>query len=513
MNKTIPELNQPSAGVSSGLIAVRNPISGLDERPTIPQALGAVRASFDWQSDTTYVVDDLVLDNNLVWKSLNAANLGNRPSENSFWTNETISTADGILFTTYSTGVFTYNDSIVINNDQFYKLNTPAPFLSSDFDSELLAGNWVLIGQNSSVGYLHPITAFIPLSGVVDDDFSAIGELAVISAGETGNYTTATSIGNQHVYIYVNSITTGGTISITGTKVDEFSGRVEIGYVSVLTIDTTVAQYYQTPEKFYQITDVTLTGIVSLNYDLGIVGYKDYSNTSFTVSSLRADIRISSVSPDLRIRLLKIQDDGNDKFSVVPIEDFGFDGTASNGVWVDHVRASPFNRDYTATTELAPNDSMQVIKATDYGEYFTNDENFIDGTKNEGIILRFEGEPSGGLTNIDHVFISIGIRSTIGSASKLPTITNLVATATGSDSISVTWDAPSGLAEYLLLEYGTDGVSFIPEGIQAKNATGVGIIGLFSPSTEYFFRIKEVGNGITTLTSDYSNIDSDTTDP
>ena len=60
-----------------------------------------------------------------------------------------------------------------------------------------------------------------PLSGVVDSVFPMVGTIREVDAAETGDVTVDFPVSNQHAYIYVNSITTGGDIVITGTTLNE----------------------------------------------------------------------------------------------------------------------------------------------------------------------------------------------------------------------------------------------------------------------------------------------------
>lgn len=142
-NKRIPQLPDRSEGaVQFGELPAYNPESDKTEKSPVQELIGAVRAAFDWNLTTTYSIDDLVLDNRRVWKSLIASNLGNVPSENANWTERPISIADGITDTDYAVGVFTYDSSKVVYNNLQYYLQVPAPFESTDFVTELANGDW-----------------------------------------------------------------------------------------------------------------------------------------------------------------------------------------------------------------------------------------------------------------------------------------------------------------------------------------------------------------------------------
>ena len=140
--KRISQLNPATTGVKDGKLAVLNETSNKTEKVGQQTMIGAVKASFAWQADVPYSIDDLKEFNSLVWKSKQNSNLGNVPSENSFWTNEPISAADGITDTQWAAGVFTFNDSKVVYLNAQYFLQVAAPFISSDIAAEITAGDW-----------------------------------------------------------------------------------------------------------------------------------------------------------------------------------------------------------------------------------------------------------------------------------------------------------------------------------------------------------------------------------
>ena len=157
-DRRIPELPQAAATAKQGVYAIYDPILDKTVQIDIQAGLGAVRASMDWQADVTYALNDLVLYQGLTgWKSLQASNVGNVPSENSFWTAVTISTADGITDTEWAAGLFTYDNSKVVYNNAQYFLQTAAPFESSNIGTEITAGDW-----EGPVGVAQQYVDFIP---------------------------------------------------------------------------------------------------------------------------------------------------------------------------------------------------------------------------------------------------------------------------------------------------------------------------------------------------------------
>ena len=145
-DKRIPQLGKAATTAKDGVFAIVDPITDKTVQIEVQKALGAVRADMDWQSDTTYALGDFVLYIGIPWKSLQSSNVGNIPAENTFWTEEIISTADGITDTQWAAGLFTYNNSKIVYNNAQYYLQTSAPFESSDIAAEIIAGNWASPG-------------------------------------------------------------------------------------------------------------------------------------------------------------------------------------------------------------------------------------------------------------------------------------------------------------------------------------------------------------------------------
>lgn len=253
-----------------------------------------------------------------------------------------------------------------------------------------------------------PVDFFIPLSGVVDDDFPAVGDLTDIATGLTADFSTDTSLSNQHVGLIVNSIVGTYTCTVNGTSISEVNAVPTASDTEVFTIDATGR--YQTLKKWYLITSVAFTGGTSIDYDLQKLGYWDWSNANFQLIGFRADLRIAGTNPDIRITIYHVKNTGDNKYELLALEDFGIDSTGVNGEWVDHIRTSSEDRSYTMPVELADNNSMNVIKCTDYSSYWGRDS-IVQGASSEGIIITFTGEPAGGLTAIDSATIVMTIKS------------------------------------------------------------------------------------------------------
>lgn len=250
-----------------------------------------------------------------------------------------------------------------------------------------------------------------PLTGVVDAVFPMVGTLREVAAGETGDVATDFPVSNQHAYIYVNSITTGGDIVITGTTLNEGTAIPSAGQTETITVDTSTGQYYQTNKKWWEITNIDVTSgtIVSINYDYGVVGYPDMANRNFKIIGYRCDAYSSSDNADFTIIIYKVQDDGSGKMSIVELERIGVDSGSAVDQIIDGLRTGANDRTYDpAVTSIWLNNTNLVFKQLDFDTYFSSDENiFESATKNEGYIIRIEGSPDGGITGVDFISLEL----------------------------------------------------------------------------------------------------------
>ena len=253
-------------------------------------------------------------------------------------------------------------------------------------------------------GNVHTKVLQLPLRGVTDTEVAWLGELRTVTQSETGDYATDFAVSDHHVYLYINSITGSGDVTITGTSVDESTGVPTGADTEVITVDT-ASMYYQTSKKWWEVTNIDIpAGITVIDYDVGVVGYADFLNDDFTIVGFRLEAFAQGASADFRFTVYKIQDDGSNKMSIVIMEDVGIlDGDAGNQI-IDHLRTGGDERSYNPTVGNIWGDNTVIcLKNSDYSTYFSSDENSIEGaTKNEGIIIRLLGE-SGGLTNVDYI--------------------------------------------------------------------------------------------------------------
>src|SRR5258706_10155399 len=109
---------------------------------------------YRWDSGTNYPIGDIVTYNGQIWESLQDPNTGNIPFEGAFWT-ERSKAQSGLV--RWVAGVFLDTDACVISNitgrDSVYILTVPAPFSSTDFLTELIAGTWKELSEDELYDY------------------------------------------------------------------------------------------------------------------------------------------------------------------------------------------------------------------------------------------------------------------------------------------------------------------------------------------------------------------------
>jgi hypothetical protein len=269
----------------------------------------------------------------------------------------------------------------------------------------------ILVDLDRASNTPQTITFTMPLRGTTASTLYLTGELRDVTTGETGDYATDFPVSNNHIYLLVNTITGTGDVTITGTSLSESSAVPVSGDTEVISVDASAAQYYQSSKKWWEITNIDIpAGIAAINYDVGVVGYSDINNQNFELLAYRLDMTAQGNNPDLRFRILKVQDDGGGKMSLVELEDIGVDADGAGDQVIDGLRTGGDDRSYNpAVGSIWLDTTVFVFKQGDFATYFTSDENVINsGTSNSGIILEFTGSPSGGMTNVD--FASLQLR-------------------------------------------------------------------------------------------------------
>ena len=115
-----------------------------------PQAVDT--SNFAWVSTFAYAVGDPVLYNNQWWLSLQAANIGNIPSENAFWT--LVNKVSNFGLRRWIAGLYINDDEFVVHNGILYELNaspTPTRPFNSINDPSVDVTNWTALSGGVSV--------------------------------------------------------------------------------------------------------------------------------------------------------------------------------------------------------------------------------------------------------------------------------------------------------------------------------------------------------------------------
>ena len=234
----------------------------------------------------------------------------------------------------------------------------------------------------------------------------ATGVFVIESSNNTGDYLTPFGVQSNHVYVKVNAITIASptiTMTLSGASVSESDQIPVLGDTEVMTIDNTVDQEYQSLKKWLIVDSVVLSLAVgdTIDYELGALGYSDIGNTVIDIEGYRVEAQNpgNNSAVDLSFIIEKVQNDGGNKISFVDLENLEVESNGTHQV-IDKVRSGLFSRDFTTPTLLWPGGYTYVLKQTDFDTCFTLGENIIDGSNNEGFIVKISstislGSPSG----------------------------------------------------------------------------------------------------------------------
>jgi len=259
--------------------------------------------------------------------------------------------------------------------------------------------------SHPSTDQMQVLTYTLPLKGVVDAILPLTGTFREIDSGETGDVGASFGVSNQHLYIYVNSLTGSGDVSIVGAQLSENSSVQDSTGEEVITIDQ-AGTYYQTSFKWWEVDSITIPpGISAINYDYGVIGYPDMGNRNFSIIGYRCDAYADKDGADFSLLIDRVKDDGDKKMSVVPLENMG---VQDEGVGiVDNLRTGEYDRSFLPnTSNFWEANSVLTLKQLDFNTYFTNNENdILSKEKNEGMFIRIEGEPGGGITDVDFIIL------------------------------------------------------------------------------------------------------------
>lgn len=255
---------------------------------------------------------------------------------------------------------------------------------------------WVRLGGEVSFSYA--------LKGSMPTPAFLIGIDTSIVAGLTASDANERMIANNHLRIIVNSLTGSGTVVVTGDSISEPSGAVSLADTEDIVIDATGD--YQSTKKWWRITSVVIPGGISaINYDLGRIGYGDMANTNFLMQGYRLEVTPTNATLiDFQLQILKVQDDGDKKMTLVAVEDVSFSGTTP---WLVDTkrgnRGSSGGPNYTTATSTPYTvEEPFVFKMTDFCTYFSSDENvFKCQTRDEGFIIKVTWD------NVDYMTLVI----------------------------------------------------------------------------------------------------------
>lgn len=281
------------------------------------------------------------------------------------------------------------------------------------------AGAWTLAGnlhlEAQDIAGIQQFSASwsVNLAGVTGQaTYRIFGGLAVESAGETGDYTTDFGARGARVYLRVNTIVGGGAAVITGTSLDD-QGRPQAADSENIVIDTTAGQHYRTTKRWLEVTNVDVSALTTVDYDVGVVSVMDFGSLDFTVRGVVVEFLTGGGSDNCGIIIERLRAGAGNKFDIVEIEDLGFASTPGGGQIADGVRTGPDSRAFTAGANLAATGTTVTLRATDYETFFTAGENDVAGaTANEGLIARFVGV--GGNLNVDHALVQFLCSAALG---------------------------------------------------------------------------------------------------
>lgn len=138
---------------------------------------GGTEVDINWKNTTTYNTGEVVEYGLKLWKSVIDDNLGNFPAEGTLWT-EVSKAGAGSNITNYTTGVYTFEPSLVIKDGKLYRLNAAIPFESVDFEAERATFKWQLVNDNNLIGVAYGAGMTGAYKFVNQDD-----TLIVLSAG------------------------------------------------------------------------------------------------------------------------------------------------------------------------------------------------------------------------------------------------------------------------------------------------------------------------------------------
>ena len=231
-----------------------------------------------------------------------------------------------------------------------------------------------------------------------------------IASNETTlTYSTPFAPADNHIYINVDAVNiSGGTsiinATIAGKRIDEASG-ISSSTSEVIQISVAGPAAYQSLNKWYYVSSITLTpdtgSIDFILYDIDTLGYVDFLNNDVTITGYRFEALgdFDGSTSDIGVELIAVSQSGSTT-TLTDIENISVDGDGGlgNGEVIDSLRSGAHDRSFTMPfgTDIWPRNVNFVFKQTDFNSYFTNNENFIEGTNDGGLIVKLTSSAFGG---------------------------------------------------------------------------------------------------------------------
>lgn len=160
-NARIDQLPQ-SAGPKPGFfLAMRNMELGITQRIEVDYFLtSSSTQNFEWITDHEYAVNDVVTRSGRWWQSLQI-NENVVPGTDPLTWVEIPRSPSGFVY--WQAGAFVEDENFVMYEiagvTYIYRLdNATRPYISTDFEAELLAGDWELLGASTIYNLVSPTT-------------------------------------------------------------------------------------------------------------------------------------------------------------------------------------------------------------------------------------------------------------------------------------------------------------------------------------------------------------------
>jgi len=268
----------------------------------------------------------------------------------------------------------------------------------------------MLIGQNpamlsTSLDGVEYLDFNVPIKGTASGTVYVVGSMATVASAQVADYATDFAVRNQHVSILVNTIVAGGDIVITGTSLSEVTQVPVTSDTETITVDTTPSQRYQTSKKWIEVTNIDVSGVTTINYDIENIGYYDRHNTNFKVLGYRLDMLSNNINADMALVIYKVEDNGGNKYTLRTLENIGIDANSAGNQIVDNLRTAGDDRSYNpSVASLWGNNTVYTMKQNDFETYHgTSIVTCSGATSGSGIIVAITGEGDANPEAIDHI--------------------------------------------------------------------------------------------------------------